>query len=329
MNRFYWRIMKQKVLITGGFGFVGSELVKQLLRYDTIEITVLDNLLSGQQLLYNVHFIESDIRNMNVMDKLIPQFDTIIHLAAIVGEPACVINTDFAYAVNVSGTRNILRAMTKNQRIIFTSTSSVYGNRPNELVDEESWPIPINNYARYKYQSELDIQSSMIPHVIVRPVTAFGITQRTRIDLLVNTLIYEAVSTGIIQVYEPNIMRPIIHVVDFARILIDALHGYFSQGIYNIGDPFYSMTKLRLAQEIASLCNATVKHVEGTSLDPRDYDVSFQKLINTGFRFGGNRLALTIQQIKAAQATIAQNPDMFSTPYKVKLFLERDSRGVL
>lgn len=320
VNKYYWRIMKQKILITGGFGFVGSELTSQLSRYDDIDVTILDNLLSGTPL--DSKFIEADIRNANVMDKLIPQFDVIIHLAAIVGEPACVIDPIFAFDVNVKGTRNILNAMRANQKIIFTSTSSVYGNRPNELVSEESTPKPLNNYARQKYTSELDIIASKHDYVIVRPVTAFGITQRTRIDLLVNTLIYEALSTGKIEIYEPNIMRPIIHVIDFVRILIGAVNGHLGQDVYNIGDPFYSMNKAQLAKEIAMLTGATLYHTNNTSLDPRNYDISFQKLIDTGFRFGGNRLSLAVQQIKAVQDTIAQNPNSFSVPHKVEQFLK-------
>lgn len=315
-----------KILITGGFGFVGSKLLDHLTNIHDLDITVIDNLLSGDKLDYNVHFIEGDIRNRNVMDKLIPQFDTIVHLAAIVGEPACVVDTDFAYAVNVSGTENILAAMNKSQRIIFTSTSSVYGNRPNEKVTEESEPIPINNYARYKYQSELDIQNSGIPYIILRPVTAFGITKRTRLDLLVNTLIYNALSFGRIEVYEPNIMRPIIHVRDFARILKGAIFDKLPWNqVYNIGDSYYTMTKAQLAKQIAMLCGATLYHTDNQSLDPRNYDVSFNKLLDTGFVFGGNRLAQAISEIKSVQYQIAEDPDSFSTPYKVKQYLQKES----
>jgi nucleoside-diphosphate-sugar epimerase len=190
-------------------------------------------------------------------------------------------------------------------------------------VYENSEPKPLNHYARQKYRSEQDIIESKHTYIIVRPVTAFGITERTRIDLLVNTLIYEALSTGKITVYEPNIMRPIIHVIDFASILRNAVNGILQDNqVYNIGDPFYTMTKAQLAKEISMLCRATLYHTDGTSLDPRNYDVSFDKLMNTGFRFGGNRLSLAVQQIKAAQNTITQNIQSFSTPYKVEQFLK-------
>lgn len=318
------------ILITGGFGFVGSKLLDLLSLRTDIHVTVIDNLLSGAALnTKNVHFIESDIRNRNVMDKLIPQFDTIVHLAAIVGEPACVIDPEFAYEVNVLGTQNILDAMTQKQRIIFTSTSSVYGNRPNERVTEKSTPIPVNNYARYKYTSENDIIVSDKEYIILRPVTAFGTTQRIRLDLLVNTLIYNAITTGIIEVYEPTVMRPIIHVIDFARILAGAILGRLPYNeIYNIGDLSYNMTKIELATKIADLCGAEIIQKEEQSLDPRNYDVAFDKLIDTGFKFEYNRLEQAVKQIYHVQDEITANEKSFSTPYKVKLFLKREQQGV-
>jgi len=286
--------MKQRILITGGFGFVGSQLLQLLAQRTDLSITVIDNLLSGDEPL-NIPFIYADIRNADVIDKLIPQFDTIVHLAAIVGEPACIINPSFPYNTNVIGTRNILAAMTSNQRIIFTSTSSVYGNRPNERVTEESQPLPLNNYAQHKYTSEKDIIESNKQYTIVRPVTAFGITHQTRMDLLVNAFIYDALSFQKIEVYEPNIMRPIIHVIDFAKILIAAIDNKLaSNTIYNMGDPKYTTTKLKLAEYIAQLCGAKVTIGSGSSLDLRDYDVSDDKLIETGFQFGNNILVLAV-----------------------------------
>ena len=312
----------EKVLITGGFGFVGSQLLT--LMPERYEVTVLDNLLSGDDI-PKVRYIDADIRDQNRIATIIPKFDTIIHLAGIVGEPACIINPAFSYEVNVIGTRNILQAMSKDQRIIFTSSTSIYGERPNEVVTEESIPIPINNYARHKYQSEQDIQRLCENYIILRPVTAFGISDRIRLDLLVNTLIYNALSYQEIEIFEPQIMRPIIHVADFARILLYALDNKLENNqVYNIGDPAYTMNKFNLAVQIAILTGAKVIVKEGKSLDPRNYTVSSQKLLETGFKFGQNRLELAILQMKQVQYKIADSPMAFSTPYKVRLFLERE-----
>lgn len=317
-----------KILITGGFGFVGSQLLYLLKPRRDLDITVVDNLLAGDALASEgVQFVNADIRNAAIMDKLIPQFDTIIHLAAIVGEPAACINPLFSFDVNVNGTRNILAAMTEKQRIIFTSTSSVYGNRPNETVDEDTQPLPLNHYAQQKYTSEKDIIMSGKEYTIVRPVTAFGITARTRMDLLVNNLIYDALEYKRIEIYEPNIMRPIIHVIDFTRILEGAIDNRLpSMNIYNIGDTQYSMTKYNLAATIANMCDAEVVLGKGTSLDLRDYDVSFKKLEYTGFKCGLKRLELAVNQIRAIQQDVVGNREEYTTPYKVKLFLERNSK---
>jgi len=317
--------MKQKILITGGFGFVGSKLVELLSKNTKYSITIVDNLLSGNALQYK--FILADVRDKAAMKRIVPKHDVIIHLAAIVGEPACILDPNFAYNVNVGGTRNILDVMSDNQKIIFTSTSSVYGNRPNERVTELSQPLPTNNYARHKYYAEMDIIEGSSNYIILRPVTAFGVTERTRMDLLVNSLIYEGLSYGRIKVYEPNIMRPIIHVNDFARVLRAALEGDLGiNQVYNIGDSTYTMTKLQLAEQIASLCGATIEHVDGSSLDLRNYDVSFDKLYKTGFVCGPARLPMAVQQIKAVQYEVSKNMEQYTTPYQVKQFLAKDGK---
>jgi nucleoside-diphosphate-sugar epimerase len=313
----------EKVLVTGGFGFVGSQLVASIPKeYD---VTVLDNMLSGDPL-PDIKYIDADIRDQNRIATIIPKYDTIIHLAGIVGEPACSIDPYFSYDVNVIGTRNILQAMRKEQRIIFASSTSVYGNRPNEVVLEDSKPLPINNYARHKYQAEQDIQRLSNNYIIVRPATAFGVSHRIRLDLLVNTLIYNGLSYQEIELYEPHVMRPIIHVADFANILVYALKRKLGNNeIYNIGDPAYTMTKFELAAQIAIYTGAKITLKDGESLDPRNYAVSFQKLLETGFTFGTDRLEYALLQIKSAQYTIARNRELFSTPFRVRLFLERET----
>ncbi len=318
--------MTQRVLITGGFGFVGSQLLSMLARRNDISVAVVDNFVSGSRLsTKGIKFIHGDIRNPQLAEKWVKDFDTIIHLAAIVGEPACLIDPTFAYDTNVIGTRNILQAMTDGQRIIFTSSSSVYGNRPDETVNEDTLPLPLNNYSQQKYTAEKEIIASGRDYIILRPATAFGVSERTRMDLLVNNLIYDALTTQLLQIYEPNTMRPIIHVIDFARILIEAMDGRMGNNeIYNIADNTYNVTKWILASHIATLCAAKVVLAEGTNLDPRDYDIAVNKLLNTGFQFPMGRVELAIEQIKSVQHEIALKPKTFTAPYRVKAFLKKE-----
>lgn len=313
-----------KVLITGGYGYVGTALLPLLKEH---ELTVIDNLMSGEiPIGLPAHrFVYADIQHDN-LSKIVENMDVVIHLAGIVGEPACQVDTKLAYEINVLGTGNIVRSMNAKQRLIFASSSSVYGNRPGECVTEDSTPLPTNEYSRHKVSGEV-VVATIPDHVIVRPATAFGVTYRTRLDLLVNTLIYEGLTTGKIKLYEPNIIRPIIYVHDFAGILAMAAVGNIERGIYNIGDPSLTMTKAKLAHIIAQLTNAIIVPANETSLDLRDYDVIFDKLIKTGYTFTTHALEHAVAEITHILPEIQDDPDLFSTPAKVRLY--NKSRGVV
>ncbi len=310
-----------KVLITGGFGYVGTAVLP-LLQHDYVTTTVVDNLMSGTRPDVYSDAIITDIRDRDHMQYLIPRYDVIIHLAAIVGEPAVRIDPQLAYDVNVVGTQNVIEAMRKNQRLVFTSSTSVYGNKPGETVTEETIPEPTNDYARHKYIGE-KIAATIPDHIILRPATAFGITRRTRLDVLVNTLIYEALSTGKIQLFEPDLIRPILYVQDFAKIIAYASYGLFPAGIYNIGDPNLTMTKGELAHHIAKLCNVSVIASDKVSLDLRDYDTCFDKITSKGFVFTEDSIERTIQEIQAQLPKIQENPRIYSAPYRVQEYIKK------
>ncbi len=306
-----------KILITGGFGYVVTALIPMLKGH---HITVVDNRMSGPRPDIKVNeWINKSILD-DYMAEIVPNYEVVIHLAAIVGEPAVAIDPHFAFDMNVIGTDRIVDFMNKDARIVFTSTSSVYGNRPGEKVTEETQPLPLGPYAFHKLEGEYCIQDDIADHVILRPVTAFGITKRTRLDVLVNTLIYEGLTTGEIKLYEPNLIRPIIYVQDFARILKLAAFGIIERGVYNIGNPSLTMRKITLAAYIARLTNAKVVPVAGTSLDLRDYDIDFSKIINTGFVFTPLSIEIAVNEMKAVLDKI-KDPEDYSTPAKVKAYI--------
>ncbi len=314
-----------KVLITGGAGFVGSELMSYLRYRDDIDAAVLD--ISTHR--------SHNICNEDTLKELLPVFDTIVHLAAVVGEPACSLDPELAYNINVGAVQKIVRNLSLSQRFIYASSTSVYGNRPGELVDERTVPIPNNHYARHKYEAEQIIQNSLRNYIILRPATAFGVSSQLRLDLLVNTLIYEAYTTGVIKLYEPNIIRPMIHVTDFARFIIHAIDDWVQWGeIYNIGDPSITMTKEKLALAIGNVTGALVQYVDGSSLDPRDYNVSFSKIKSKSdytfvpFKFTKNPLELAANQIKLHLAELQQDPDKYSTVERTRN-LFKEHRDVL
>lgn len=340
--------MTHHILITGGAGFVGSELMSYLrYRHDLKAVFDID---------INPIFNVCDERTLA---NVVPHYDTIIHLAAIVGEPACIINPELAYNINVGAVKKIVKHMSLSQRLIFMSTSSVYGNRPGEIVNEDTPPIPTNNYARQKFEAEQIIQNNLRNYIIFRPVTAFGVSKRIRLDLLVNTLIYEALTAKEIKMYEPNIIRPMIHVTDFARLIVHALDDHMRWGeIYNIGDQSMTMTKEKLALEIGKRTDASVQYVEGSSLDLRDYNISFDKIryynsntymgypitdISVGtdgrtmvyntykglpcmyapFHFTKDPLDLAVNQIKLRIDDIKGKEQEFNTPERTKRLYER------
>lgn len=304
----------KNILITGGFGYVGSQLIELLSKRDDITFTVLDNLMCGNEL--NVPFIHGDIRDKQLLLNIMPVYDTIVHLAAIVGQPACAIDPAFAFSVNVQGTKNILAAMCPWQRIIFASSSSVYGDKANQRVYEDSSPEPINDYSIHKVQAEWLVRDSKFPYIILRPVTAFGTAPFTRTDVLVNTLIQEALTTGQIKLYEPNVIRPIIHVYDYARILEWAIDGHLgTYEIYNIGDPDLTMLKGDLAREIALLTGAEIIQSDDISPDLRNYDVVFNKLLSRGYVFVENALDKALYQLENNKTVF------YSVPERVKQYI--------
>jgi len=315
-------VTSPKILILGGFGYVGTKLLELLRGYD---VTVVDNLLSGAKPLSDVKFIYGDIRDFDLMYVLIPRYDIIIHLAAIVGEPACLINPGVARDINVNGLQNVINVLQRYQKFIFISSSSVYGNVPgNTTVTEETVLQPNNHYALHKTFGETLTTNSGIPYIILRPATAFGVSQRIRLDLLVNTFIYEALTTGKIDVFEPELIRPMIHVNDFARVIKSAVMDELGWNeIYNIGDPSLTVTKYMLAQKIGDPLGARVQIINGSSIDLRNYNISFDKIISRGFIFSTDTIKHAVTEIQQHIDVLKENPKKFSTPEMFTRFLQR------
>ncbi len=311
------------VLVTGGCGFVGSQLVELLTQHNDLNITILDNELAGKNPNPTVQMLKADIRDTAAMHVIIPMFDIVVHLAGIVGVPACTVDEQFAFDVNVHGTENIARNLRADARIIFTSSTSAYGNRVNELVIEETTLTPLTNYGLHKLYNETEIQRNTDDYIILRPATAFGLSKRTRLDVLPNTLIYDALTNPVIRIFEPRVIRPFIHVHDFARILEYAVCDNMPwRNVYNIGDRSLTMQKGVLAEGIAQLANVEMVIVDGADPDKRNYDVSFDKLYDTGFKFTpDNRLERAFYQIQQNIEEIKAHYSSYNTPHHVKEFL--------
>ncbi|OGL77805.1 epimerase [Candidatus Uhrbacteria bacterium RIFCSPHIGHO2_12_FULL_57_11] len=278
-----------KILVTGGAGYFGSVLVPELLRAGH-SVTVLDSLLYGGTGLLqnfgnrNFRFIRGDVRDEPVLRQAADEADVIIHLAAIVGYQACRKDERLAEEVNLGGTRNVAAAASSGQTVIFASTGSNYG-AVDGVCTEETPLQPLSVYGRTKTEAEhLLLQSC--PVVAYRFATAFGISPRLRLDLMINDFVYQALKTKNLIVYEKNFRRTFIHVCDMARAIRFALdHLPEMRGqVYNVGGDSMNLTKEDVARKLREKVEFYLHFAEvGKDEDQRNYEVSYKKIRDLGF----------------------------------------------
>ena len=212
------------ILIAGGAGYLGSILARKLLERN-YKIRVLDMLTFGEEPIRdllsheNFELIKGDIRNIEVIYKALKDIDSVIHLAAIVGDPACKQEPGGAIEVNYLATKMFAEACKYNQinRFIFASTASVYGVQEG-LVHEEVTPNPVSLYARSKLKSEegiLSLVDENFSPTVFRMGTLYGLSPRMRFDLVVNVLVMKAVTEKKIKIFGGQQWRPLVHVAVF------------------------------------------------------------------------------------------------------------------
>jgi nucleoside-diphosphate-sugar epimerase len=279
----------EKILVIGGAGYIGSILSRQLLEKG-YRVRVLDSLLFGNRsisdLLSNPNFelVQADFRHVESLVKSVQGIDAVVHLAAIVGDPACAINTDLTTEINYAATRMVIEVCKGSNvnRLIFASTCSVYGSS-EFLMDEKSEASPISHYARTKLDSEralLDGRTSTLHPTILRLATVFGFSPRPRFDLVVNLLTARAVQDGKIKIFNHEQWRPFIHVQDVARAFVRAVQapvGLVSGEIFNVGDYKLNYALGQVAEKIREqMPDLQIEYEENQ--DKRNYRVSFDKI---------------------------------------------------
>jgi len=286
---FHYIEKTMKILVTGGSGYIGSLLIPLLLERGN-KVTIFDNYLWGvRPILHyandkNLEIVTGDVRDENVIKPYIAQSDVIIHLAAIVGYPACASDPARAISTNVDGTRNIVRNMSKHQQLIFASTGSTYG-KVDGVCDENTPIAPLTLYGFTK--SEGEKMSLEVGGVGLRFATVFGLSPRLRLDLLINDFVYQAVHQKQIVLYEGHFRRTFLHSRDAAQSYLFTLDNYDKmQGeAFNIGDDKMNYTKKQIALVIKNYLNFYLHEADiGEDLDKRDYEVSYEKINNLGFK---------------------------------------------
>lgn len=278
-----------KITITGGAGYVGTSLIPLLLEKG-YGVKVIDNLMfGGDQLLpfftnKNFEFQKGDVRNKEDVNKAIKDADVIIHLAAIVGYPACRKDPELAKSVNVDGAKNVSSLATKNQLIIYASTGSNYGS-VDDVCTEETPLNPLSLYGQTKTLAE-SILLKNNNTIAYRFATAFGVSPRLRLDLLINDFTYKALSQGYLVVYESNFMRTFIHVKDMARAFLFAIENQnkMKGEVYNVGNDKMNYSKKDICEIINKKTNAYMHFADvGEDADKRNYIVSYEKINKLGF----------------------------------------------
>ena len=277
------------ILITGGAGYIGSELLSFLL--DEHKVTVYDSLMYEPTSLLryttspNFSFVKGDVRNKEKLKEYMDKADIIIPLAALVGFPLCRDNPREAHEVNHLTNRWIAKNKSTGQRIIYPCTNSGYGIGGDAVCTEESPLRPISLYGKTKVAAENEYKN-VDNHITFRLATVFGPSSRMRTDLLVNNFVLKSMREKILVLYECEFMRNYVHLFDICRAFKFAIDNWDSceNETYNIGNDMLNMNKLQLAQTIQKQLPLEIIRAEFTQdLDKRDYVVSSQKFYNKGF----------------------------------------------
>ncbi len=283
-----------KILITGGAGYIGSELVNKLLELKQYKVTVIDKMIFGQNSLdefkknKNFELIYEDVRNYEKIKKHLSKNDIIIPLAALVGAPLCKKFPNETEEINLEAIKFLVKNLSQDQKIVFPVTNSGYGiGKKDEMCTENSPLNPISLYGKTKVESEKVIMSRK-NSVAFRLATVFGCSKRMRVDLLVNNFTYIACKEKYIKLFEPHFRRNYIHVLDVVDSFIFAIENFdkVKNEIYNLGLTEANLTKEQLCKKIKEYVTDFVYEVstEGTDEDKRDYFVSNEKIESTGFK---------------------------------------------
>jgi len=279
-----------KILITGGAGYIGTSLISQLLN-EGYDVRVFDNLMfGGNQLLpffknKNFEFQKGDVRDLDEVRNAVKSQDIIIHLAAIVGYPACRKNPKLAKEVNIDGVKNIISATSKNQLVLFSSTGSNYGT-VKDICTEDTPLNPLSLYGQTKTIAEkLLLNRGGV--IIYRFATGFGVSPRLRLDLLINDFTYKAFTEGYLVIYEKHFRRSFIHVHDMGRACLLGLKNMkkMRNSVFNIGSEAMNYSKEDICEILKKKMDLYIHYAEiGEDADKRNYVVDYKKINNLGYR---------------------------------------------
>lgn len=287
----------KRILVTGGAGYIGSGFVRTLLA-EGYAVVCADKLSFGGESVLDIwhhpgfEFVRCDITNHAAFDKVLTHlpYDAVVHLAAIVGDPACRQEPELARATNWTSAKWLVDRCVELgiPRLVFASTCSNYGKMGDgsEFVTEESPLAPISLYAELKVRleryllEELPRNADFCP-VVLRFATVYGASPRMRFDLTVNEFTKELACGRTLAVFGEQFWRPYCHVRDFARALrmaLEAAPELVAYDVFNVGSSSENYTKRMIVEAIVDqIPDATVEYVRKDE-DPRDYRVNCDKI---------------------------------------------------
>ena len=276
----------KKVFITGGAGYVGAVLVPHLLEQG-FEVTVLDLMIYGEDVLQkhnNLNAVKGDIRDQDLLKKIIPGHDVVIHLACISNDPSFELNPDLGKSINLDAFRPLVE-ISKNsnvKRFFYASSSSVYGIKDEPNVHEKMELEPLTDYSIFKADCEkilAEYQSEDFTTATIRPATVCGYSPRQRLDVVVNILTNLAYHKREISIFGGDQLRPNIHIADMVEaymVLLRAPKEKIAGQIFNAG--YENQSVKDIAEIVKNTVGSDVKLITTPTDDNRSYHISSNKI---------------------------------------------------
>ena len=276
----------KNILVIGGGGYVGSQLVPDLID-KKYKVDVYDLFIYGENVLEknkNLKLIRGDIRDLENLDKVIVNYDAVIHLACISNDPSFELNPELGKSINLDCFRPLVEICKKKKvkRFIYASSSSVYGIKTEKNVNENLSLEPLTDYSKFKVECEkilLEYKDNEFETVIVRPATVCGYAKRQRLDVVVNILTNLAFNKRKIKVLGGDQLRPNIHIKDMSRIYIEIIEAetkLVNGEIFNAG--YDNMSVNDIANSVKKIIGNDVLIEREVTNDNRSYHISSDKI---------------------------------------------------
>ena len=274
-----------RVLITGGAGYVGSALVPKLLKKN-YKVNVIDLMIYGETLPKdpNLKIFKGDIRNIECVKKALLDCDAVIHLACISNDPSFELDKKLGKEINLDAFRPLVEESVRAgvSRFVYASSSSVYGLKKEKNVDENMSLEPLTDYSKFKADCEkilMEFQSDNFTTTTIRPATVCGYSPRQRLDLVVNILTNLAYNNRKITIFGGSQMRPNIHIDDMTDLYVFLLglsKDKVAGKIYNAG--YENNTILELGNTVKNVVGDDVELISSRTDDNRSYHISSKKI---------------------------------------------------